>query len=58
VQQAANRTLNGSDQARAAEFFADPEKAQSMRASDSRSANAFWDRYRNFTSTAETMCRR
>ena len=58
VQQAANRTLSGSDQARAASFFEDPQKAQDMRAATTASANAFWDRYRNFSNTAEAMCRR
>lgn len=57
VQAAANQTLGGSDQARAAEFFADPEKAQSTRMSDSSASEAFWERYRNFVSMAEAMCK-
>jgi len=56
VQAAANQTLGASDQARAAEFFADPEKAQSTRMSDSSVTEAFWERYRNFVSMAEAMC--
>jgi len=56
VQRAANETLNGNDQSRAAEFFADPERAQSTRMSSSRSDDAFWDRYRAFASAAERMC--
>lgn len=58
VQQAANQTLNGSDQATAATFFEDPQKAQDMKASRTSRADAFWDRYQNFTSTARAMCRR
>ena len=57
VQAAANQTLGGSDQARAAEFFADTEKAQSTRMSDSSASEAFWERYRNFVSMAEAMCK-
>jgi hypothetical protein len=56
VQQAANQTLSGADQARAAAFFADPDEAQAVRQSDSGSAEAFWRRYREFTQTAEAMC--
>ncbi len=57
VQAAANQTLNGSDQARAAEFFADPQKAQDTRTSDNSGTEAFWQRYRTFVSTAEALCR-
>jgi len=57
VQAAANQTLSASDQARAAEFFADPEKAQSTRMSDSSASEAFWERYRNFVAMAEAVCK-
>jgi len=57
VQQAANQTLNGSDQARAAEFFADPQLAQDTRQSDNRGNEAFWDRYEVFADTARRQCR-
>jgi hypothetical protein len=57
VQGAANQTLSASDQARAAEFFAEPEKAQSTRMSDASTSEAFWERYRNFVSMAEAMCK-
>ena len=57
VQRAANVTLRGSDQARAAEFFADPQKAQDMRQSDNSGHEAFWLRYKAFVSTAEAICR-
>lgn len=56
IQQAADRTLGGGDQRRAAKFFADPEKAQETRVSDSASADAFWDRYSAFVATAQKMC--
>jgi len=52
IQQAANRTLGNSDQRRAAELFADPQKAQDTR----QSSSAFWTRYRSFANTAESMC--
>lgn len=56
IQQAADMTLGHSDQRRAARFFADPHKAQEVRASSSDRDNAFWDRYQNFGQTAEAMC--
>lgn len=56
VQQAANRTLQGSDQKRAAAFFEDPHKAQETRQSNNRSDEAFWLRYKQFSSTATQMC--
>lgn len=57
VQQAANRTLNGSDQSRAAAFFEEPHLAQETRQSDNRSDESFWLRYKKFSSTASQMCR-
>jgi len=56
VQRAANETLNGGDQSRAADFFADPERAEATRMSSSRSDDAFWSRYRDFANAAERMC--
>lgn len=56
VQQAANATLNGSDQLRAASFFEDPELAQDTRRSDRRSDERFWDRYQVFTQRAQQLC--
>lgn len=52
VQRAASDHLSGADQRRAAEFFADPDKAQ-----DARGGSAFWSRYRRFSSAAERSCR-
>lgn len=58
VQASANQHLNGNDQKLAAAFFADPEKANDMKLSKSRSADAFWDRYKLFSATAQRSCRR
>ena len=57
VQQAANRTLNGADQVRAAAFFANPQLAQDTRQSDNSSSEAFWDRYTAFADYARRLCR-
>ena len=57
VQAAANVHLNGSDQKIAASFFAEPEKANDMKIATSRSADAFWDRYKAFSQTAQRSCR-
>lgn len=56
VQQAADRTLQRGDQKRAAKFFEDPHQAQETRQSDNRSDEAFWLRYKQFSSTAQRMC--
>jgi len=56
VQLAANRTLSGNDQRRAARFFDDPDRAQETRTSDNPSTEAFWRRYREFVETAEASC--
>ncbi len=57
IQQVANQTLSRSDQRRAASFFQDPHRAQEVRMSKSDSDNAFWARYKRFTSAAEAYCR-
>ncbi len=57
IQQAANRHLNQRDQELAATFFGDEELANDIKINDSRSADAFWARYRDFTRTAERSCR-
>lgn len=56
IQQVADMTLPGSDQRRAASFFNDPEKAHATWISQSASDDAFWDRYKNFGTTAEAYC--
>ena len=58
IQQAANLTLSGSDQKMASDFFRDPDKAQSIRQSDRRSHEAFWQRYKQFSATAQAYCNR
>tara|TARA_R110002051_G_scaffold36609_3_gene79303 strand:- start:5601 stop:5903 length:303 start_codon:yes stop_codon:yes gene_type:complete len=57
VQSAANQTLSGSEQRRAATFFENPQMAQDARQSDARSTEAFWTRYKRFSATATQMCR-
>lgn len=57
IQQVANQTLSRSDQRRAASFFQDPHRAQEVRMSKSDPDNAFWARYKRFTSAAEAYCR-
>lgn len=57
VQQAANQTLNGSDQALAVQFFENPQLAQDTRQSDNRRSEAFWERYKAFADTARRLCR-
>ena len=56
IQQVANQSLSGGDQARAATFFANPQLAQDTRQSDSFRDERFWDRYRAFTDLAEQVC--
>jgi hypothetical protein len=56
IQQAADATLSGGDQRRAAKFFKDPERAHQTWISQSASDDAFWDRYKRFGQTAEASC--
>jgi hypothetical protein len=56
IQQAADMTLSGGDQRRAAKFFKDPEAAHATWTSQSRSDDAFWERYKSFGQTAEAYC--
>jgi hypothetical protein len=56
IQQAADMTLSGGDQKRAAKFFKDPEAAHATWVSQSKSDDAFWDRYKSFGQTAEAYC--
>ena len=57
IQRAANATLRGSDQSKAAEFFADPQLAHDTKMSTTAANDAFWVRYTNFTETAQRSCR-
>ncbi len=56
IQQAADLTLNPSDQKLASSFYKDPQKAQDMRQSPSRTHERFWDRYREYAQVARTFC--
>jgi hypothetical protein len=56
IQQAADMTLSGGDQRRAAKFFNDPDRAHATWVSQSASDDAFWDRYKQFGETAEAYC--
>lgn len=56
IQQAADMTLSGGDQRRAAKFFKDPEAAHATWISQSASDDAFWERYKSFGQTAEAYC--
>ena len=58
IQNAADMTLQRSDQRRAAGFFNDPHQAQVVRTSRTQSDNAFWERYRAFGAAAEALCAR
>lgn len=56
IQQAADLTLSGGDQRRAAKFFKDPEAAHETWVSQSASDDAFWERYKSFGEAAEAYC--
>ena len=58
IQQVADMTLRGGDQRRAASFFNDPDKAHATWISQTSADDAFWDRYKNFGTTAEAYCAR
>lgn len=57
VQQVANQSLSGADQARVVGFFVDPQLAQDTRQSDRVGDERFWVRYRAFTDLASQICR-
>lgn len=56
IQQVANQSLSGSDQARVVGFFANPQLAQDTRQSDRPGDESFWTRYRAFTDLAAEIC--
>lgn len=56
IQQAADQTLRGADQRRAASFFKDPEKAHKVWMSKSKGDDAFWTRYKAFSAQAQAYC--
>lgn len=55
VQRAANATLTGREQTRAAAFFDNPQLAQDTRKASP--SGRFWTRYKEFSRTAKRMCR-
>lgn len=57
IQDVADRTLSARDQRIAAGFFKDPDRAQEVRQSDSRSKERFWERYVAFGEAAKRSCR-
>ena len=56
IQQVADQVLQGSDQRRAAQFFADPDKAHAAWRSQSSADDRFWDRYKAFGASAQASC--
>ncbi len=58
IQKVADQTLTSRDRRLVARFFTDPERAQSIRLSDSRMHEDFWERYERFGRSAEALCRR
>lgn len=56
IQAVANTQLSAGDQSLAASFFPNPQKAQDVRQSDNPRNEAFWKRYKVFTSDAERSC--
>jgi len=58
IQAAADASLNGTDQRRAAAFFAAPQAAQDTNTSRAPGELAFWMRYEKFGAFAEQQCRR
>ncbi|WP_135449284.1 MULTISPECIES: hypothetical protein [Tabrizicola] len=58
IQQAADMTLSGADQRRAAKFFRDPDLAHATWVSQTKADDAFWERYKTFGQTAEAYCGR
>lgn len=57
IQRVANKSLSRADQRLAASFFKEPDKAQEIRQSDSRSHEIFWKRYRAFGDTVTSSCK-
>ena len=56
IQDVADTSLNNKDQAEAASFFEDPQKAQDTRMSDNPQKEKFWERYKNWTERASKVC--
>lgn len=58
IQDAADMMLSSREQRKAAEFFADPHKAQELRQSDSNYDERFWENYKEFGTVAAKFCSR
>lgn len=56
VQRVANTELSSRDRSRLADFFTDPETAHAIMISDTNANDAFWVRYRAFTTSARNQC--
>lgn len=56
IQRVANSSLSNRDQSRAAAFFFTPQLAQDTRQSDNSRDEAFWQRYKRFSTTATKQC--
>lgn len=56
VQRVANQSLSAADQRRAAEFFANPDRAEQVRRADAQRDKDFWQRYRAFADRAAATC--
>ncbi|MBB94408.1 MAG: hypothetical protein CML68_07390 [Rhodobacteraceae bacterium] len=56
LDQVAKGELSRSDQRKAAKFFRDPQRAQEIRFSDRPKDEAFWKRYRAYTTHAAEVC--
>jgi hypothetical protein len=56
IQAAADQTLTGAEQRRAAGLFNDPDKAHKVWLSKSDRDDEFWKRYKAFGAAAEAMC--
>lgn len=57
IQRVADQTLTARDQKLVARFFKDPDHAQAIRQSESRTHEHFWERYEQFGQYAEDICR-
>ena len=57
LQKVADITLGGPDQTLVAQFFLNPDKAETVRMQSTSSANAFWDRYTVFGQQAAMACK-
>ena len=56
IQEVANLTLSPADQKLAAKFFDDPHRAQTVRQSNNRRHEKFWERYKTFGTSAQEFC--